>query len=161
MERLSRLWNWMLWMLFFIVGFYIVFAGGRRFWSGDFQAFIREGKTSVQRVCQREFARCLFPGLFLEYAEDEEIGSPSDWYIKRVMEMHPLYRLQYGAKQAGGMENASTYEILVTGGVHDENELDENGDEYDMETLAQAENEKALEKKTEEEQEQSLSLIHI
>lgn len=53
------------------------------------------------------------------------------------------------------MENASTYEILVTGGVHDENELDENGDEYDMETLAQAENEKALEKKTEEEQEQS------
>ena len=155
MERLSRLWNWMLWMLFFIVGFYIVFAGGRRFWSGDFQAFIREGKTSVQRVCQREFARCLFPGLFLEYAEDEEIGSPSDWYIKRVMEMHPLYRLQYGAKQAGGMENASTYEILVTGGVHDENELDENGDEYDMETLAQAENEKALEKKTEEEQEQS------
>ncbi len=155
MERLSRLWNWMLWMLFFIAGFYIVFAGGRRFWSGDFQAFIREGKTSVQRVCQREFARCLFPGLFLEYAEDEEIGSPSDWYIKRVMEMHPLYRLQYGAKQAGGMENASTYEILVTGGVHDENELDENGDEYDMETLAQAENEKALEKKTEEEQEQS------
>ncbi len=106
-------------------------------------------------MCQREFARCLFPGLFLEYAEDEEIGSPSDWYIKRVMEMHPLYRLQYGAKQAGGMENASTYEILVTGGVHDENELDENGDEYDMETLAQAENEKALEKKTEEEQEQS------
>ena len=153
MERLSRLWNWMLWMFFFMAGFYIVFAGGRRFWSGDLQAFVREGKASLQRVCQREFARCLYPGLFLEYAEDEEAGSLSGWYIKHVMEMHPLYRLQYGAKQTGGMENASTYEILVTGGVHDENELDENGDEYDMETLAQAENEKALEKKTEEEQE--------
>ncbi|MCI8429864.1 MAG: stage II sporulation protein P [Lachnospiraceae bacterium] len=70
------------------------------------------------------------------------------------MEMHPLYRLQYGAEQTGGMESASTYEILVTGGIHDENELDENGEEYDMETLAQVENEKALEKKTEEEQAQ-------
>lgn len=154
MERLSRLWNWILWMLFFMTGFYIVFTGGQRFWSGDLQAFIREGKTSVQRVCQREFARCLYPGLFLEYAEDADMASPAEWYIKRAMAMHPLYRLQYGAKQTGGMENASTYEMLVIGGVHDENELDENGEEYDMETLAQAENEKALEKRTEEEQEQ-------
>ncbi len=154
MERLSRLWNWILWMLFFMTGFYIVFAGGQRFWSGDLQALIREGKTSMQRVCQREFARCLYPGLFLEYAEDTDMVSPAEWYIKRVMAMHPLYRLQYGAKQTGGIENASTYEMLVIGGVHDENELDENGEEYDMETLAQVENEKALEKKTEKEQEQ-------
>ncbi len=154
MERLSRFWNWLLWMFFFVAGFYIVFTGGQRFWSGDLKALIREGKTSVQRVCQREFARCLYPGLFLEYAEDGDIGSLSGWYIKRVMEMHPLYRLQYGAEQTGGMESASTYEILVTGGIHDENELDENGEEYDMETLAQVENEKALEKKTEEEQAQ-------
>lgn len=156
MERLSGFWNWLLWMFFFMAGFYIVFTGGQRFWSGDLQTLIREGKTSVQRVCQREFARCLYPGLFLEYAEDGDTGSLSGWYIKRIMGMHPLYRLQYGAEQAGGMESASTYEILVTGGVHDENELDENGEEYDMETLAQAENEKALEKKTEEEQVQSM-----
>ncbi len=153
MERLSRLWNWILWMIFFMAGFYIVFTGGRRFWMGDLQAMIHEGKASVQRVCQREFARCLYPGLFLEYAE-EDILPFSDWYIKRVMEMHPLYRLQYGAKQTGGMENASTYEMLVSGGVHDENELDEHGEEYDVEALAQAENEKALEKQTEKEQEQ-------
>lgn len=154
MERLSRFWNWILWMLFLMAGFYIVFAGGQRFWSGDLQALVKEGKASVQRVCQREFARCLYPGLFLEYAEDEEMVSLSDWYIKCVMRLHPLCRLQYSARQEGGMENASTYEMLVTGGVHDENELDENGEEYDMEALAQAENEKALEKRTEEEQEQ-------
>ena len=69
MERFSRLWNGILWVLFFAVGFYIVFTGGQRFWSGDLPDLIREGKTSWQRVCQREFARCLYPGLFLEYAE--------------------------------------------------------------------------------------------
>ena len=151
MERLSRLWNWILWMLFFLVGFYIVFTGGQRFWSGDLPDMIRSGKVSLQRVCQREFARCFYPGLFLEYAEGGDTSSLSGWYIERVMAMHPLCRLQYGAKQPGGTENASTYEMLVTGGVHDENELDETGSEYDMEALAQAENEKAVEERLEEE----------
>lgn len=155
MERFSRLWNWILWMLFFMTGFYIVFTGGQRFWSGDLPDLIREGKTSLQRVCQREFARCFYPGLFLEYAEGESLSSPSDWYIEHVMAMHPLYRLQYGAKQTGGQENTSTYEMLITGGIHDENELDETGREYDMEALAQAENEKEAEKRAKEEQEEA------
>lgn len=42
--------------------------------------------------------------------------------------------------------------MLISGGVHDENEVDENGQEYDMEALAQQENEKVIEQKTEEEQ---------
>ncbi len=151
MERFSRLWNGILWVLFFVVGFYIVFTGGQRFWSGDLPDLIREGKTSWQRVCQREFARCLYPGLFLEYAEGEDVSSLSDWYIEHVMALHPLSRLQYGAKQTGGTENASTYEMLVIGGIHDENELDEAGQEYDMEALARAENEKAVKRRTEEE----------
>lgn len=153
MERLSRLWNWILWMLFFLVGFYIVFTGGQRFWSGDLPDMIRSGKVSLQRVCQREFARCFYPGLFLEYAEGGDTSSLSGWYIERVMAMHPLCRLQYGARPEGGTEDMSTYEMLITGGVHDENELDETGKEYDMEALAQAENERAAKGREEEERE--------
>ncbi len=152
MERFSRLWNWILWILFFLVGSYIVFTGGRRFWSGDLPGLLRESRSSMQRVCQREFARCLYPGLFLEYREGGDSDSFADWYIRRIMTMHPLYRLQYGAKQDGGVENASTYEMLITGGVHDENELDETGKEYDMETLAQEENERAAAEREREEQ---------
>lgn len=152
MERFSRLWNWIVWLLFFLVGFYIVFTGGQRFWSGDLPGLIRDGKNSMQRVCEQEFARCLYPGLFLEYTEEGEGASLSDWYIERVMAMHPLYRLLQGTCQGGSVENASTYEMLITGGVHDENELDETGQEYDMETLAQVENERAIEQKSEEEQ---------
>lgn len=152
MERFSRLWNWIVWLLFFLVGFYIVFTGGQRFWSGDLPGLIRDGKNSMQRVCQQEFARCLYPGLFLEYAKEREEASLSDWYIQRVMAMHPLYRLLQGTCEGGSVENASTYEMLITGGVHDENELDETGQEYDMETLAQAENERAAEQKSSKEQ---------
>lgn len=154
MERLSRLLNRLLWMAIMGVGLYIVFTGGQRFWAGDLPGLLQAGKESVQRVCQREFARCLYPGLFFEYAEGGEADSLADWYIQRVMAMHPLYRLQYGTKQIGGLENAATYEMLVTGGVHDENETDESGKEYDMEALARAENEKAAEQKNEEAREQ-------
>lgn len=152
MERFSRMWNWILWAAFFAAGFYIVLTGGQRLWKGDLSGLIRDGKAAIQRVCQREFARCLYPGLFWEYAKEEDAASLGDWYIEAVMQMHPLSRLACGAEQRGGTENASTYEMLVTGGVHDENELDETGREYDMEALAQAENEKAAEKKSEEEQ---------
>ena len=151
MERLSRLLNRLLWIFFFCAGFYIVFTGGQRFWTGDLKGLLEDAGKSVQRVCQRAFARCLYPGLFFEYESDKEADSLSDWYIQRVMSMHPLYRLQYGAKQFGGMENAATYEMLIAGGVHDENEVDESGESYDMAALARAENEKAVERRTEEE----------
>lgn len=154
MERFSRLWNWILWTAFFAAGFYIVLTGGQRLWKGDLSGLIRDGKAAIQRVCQREFARCLYPGLLWEYAKEEDAASLADWYIETVMQMHPLSRLACGSEQRGGTENASTYEMLVTGGVHDENELDETGQEYDMEALAQAENEKAAEKKLEEEQQE-------
>lgn len=154
MERLTRLLNRFLWMLFFSAGFYIVFTGGQRFWSGELKGLLQDGKESVQRACQREFARCLYPALFFQYEEGTEMDSLADWYIERVMAMHPLYRLQYGAVQTGGMENAATYEMLVSGGVHDENETDESGKEYDMEALAAEENEKAVERKNEEAKEE-------
>ncbi len=139
--RLTKLWDRVLWLFFFCAGFYIVFTGGQRFWAGDITELISDGKITMQRVCQREFARCLYPGLFLEYEEDSEPDSLADWYIQRVLTMHPLYKLQHGAEQLTAMENAATYEMLISGGVHDENEVDENGQEYDMEALAQQENE--------------------
>lgn len=152
MGRLSRVLNRLLWLFFFCAGFYIVFSGGQKFWAGDLPGLLRNGKEAVQQMFQREFARCLYPGLFFEYEDGGEEDTLADWYIQRVMSMHPLYRLQYGAKQLGGMENAATYEMLVTGGVHDENETDELGADYDMEKLAQAENAKAAEKNVQMEQ---------
>lgn len=49
-------------------------------------------------------------------------------------------RLQAGIRENGGSENLATYEMLIQGGVHDENELDESGQEYDLASLAEQEN---------------------
>lgn len=153
MKRLSRWSNRLLWLIFFGSGLYIVAVGGQKFLAGNLPGMLAEGKSAVQRVCQREFAHCLYPGLFLEYEEDESSGTLTEWYIERVMAMHPLCRLQYAAEQTGTVESTVTYEMLATGGVHDENEVDETGQEYDTEALARAENEQALEQEAEQQAE--------
>lgn len=142
MERLSRLLNRILWALFFGAGCYIILAGGQRMWNGNLTELIKSGSLWLAKVYQRETARCLYPGLFLEYSGETAEESLGEWYIQWAMAMHPLNKLGYSATQIGELESTATYEMLVSGGVHDENEVDETGTEYDMEALAQAENEK-------------------
>lgn len=145
-EKLSKIVNRLLWIFFFCAGVYIVFTGGRRFCKNDSAGLLERGREAVQRMLQQEAARCLYPGLFLECGEGEEADSLYEWYIQQALALHPLCKLRYGARQMDGMENAATYEMLVTGGVHDENEVDETGKDYDMAALAQAENEEAAER---------------
>lgn len=150
MERLWKIMNRLLWVFFFAAGFYIVITGGQKFLSKDSTGLWKQGKEAVLRTLQKEAARCLYPGLFLEYGEEEGADSLYDWYIQRALMMHPLYKLRYGARQMEGLESAATYEMLVSGGVHDENEVDETGEDYDLDALAAAENEKAAEEQAEE-----------
>ena len=78
MGHLRKKLNRMRWLLLLGAGLYIVIVGGQRFLAGNLHGMAEEGKAAVQRVCQREFAHCLYPGLFLEYEEEEmedaEIG---------------------------------------------------------------------------------------
>lgn len=146
-ERLSKLLNRLLWMALFCAGFYIVFSGMRRFWTGNISGLLKESGAKIQRVCDRELTRWLYPGFFSEYENDGDAQSLTEWYLKAVTAMHPLNRLQYGAKSSKGTENAATYEMLITGGAHDENEESE---EFDMESLAEAENAEAAKNYKEE-----------
>lgn len=150
MERLSKICNRLLWIFFFGAGFYIVFVGGQRFLMENPRGLFMDGKAAIQRVCQRELARCLYPGLFLEYIQEDDENTLSERYIQKVMAMHPLYRLTYGADQPGGGQSTATYEMLITGGVHDEYEAGSLEEAHDMESLAQKENEKALDQQEED-----------
>lgn len=155
MERLSKWWNRLFWSMFLAAGCYIMVVGGQRFMSERLPDMLLRGKEEVQRVCQRTVARCLYPGLFLEYEEDAEAESVIDWYIQRVVAMHPLYKLQYGAKKVSSLENAATYEMLISGGVHDEGEAEQSAED-DMEALARAENAQAAEREKEAERQAEL-----
>lgn len=149
----AKLLNRALWFVFFCLGFYIVFVGGQRFWTADMAVTIKNGGDTVRDAFLENVVRCLYPGMFLE-EEQEEADTWYEWYIERVLAMHPLYRLQNGAVPMDALESTATYEMLVTGGVHDENETDENGQAYDVEALAEAENEQAVEEEAARQQEE-------
>ena len=149
----AKLLNRALWFVFFCLGFYIVFVGGQRFWTADMAVIIKNGGDTVRDAFLENVVRCLYPGMCLE-EEQEEADTWYEWYIERVLAMHPLYRLQNGAVPMDALESTATYEMLVTGGVHDENETDENGQAYDVEALAEAENEQAVEEEAARQQEE-------
>lgn len=75
--------------------------------------------------------------------EETDTQSLEDWYIEWALWMHPLTKLSKAAGNSQALESAATYEMLVSGGVHDENETDASGEAYDLETLAEKENEQA------------------
>ena len=154
MNAWSKILNRILWFVFFCLGFYIVFAGGQRLWPEDTAGFLKSGRDTAQRALLESAVRCLYPGMLLEGGEDVRSGTWYEWYIERALAMPPLYRLQSGAEEPGALESAATYEILAAGGVHDENETDENGQAYDMAALAEAENEQAAAREEEQRQEE-------
>lgn len=153
MGRLSKLLNRLLWGLFLLMGAYIVIHGGQRFWPQDLETLVRQGADSVRRAVQQEAARCLYPGLFFRYEEEEGIDSFYEWYIQRALAMHPLCRLQHGARPMDGMESAVTWEMLAAGGVHDEEEQGRISEE-EMAALAEAENAQLAEEQQEEQREE-------
>lgn len=147
MEKIS---GKLLWFFFFTGSFYIIFTGGRRFWPEHPYALLADAVSMGQQALQKEAARMLYPALVMETRE-EETASFTEWYVNWAMAMHPLKKLEACAVHREQVENAATYEMLVTGGVHDENETDEEGKAYDLASLAQQENEEAMEQSQEPE----------
>ena len=107
------------------------------------------GTGNNEGLSGKEAAANIYPGMFIPEEKEQE-GTFSKWYAEMVLRMHPLMRLQAGIRENGGSENLATYEMLIQGGVHDENELDESGQEYDLASLAEQENVAASRQSAEE-----------
>ena len=147
MEKIS---GKLFWFFFFTGSFYIIFTGGRRFWPEHPYALLADAVSMGQQALQKEAAQMLYPDLVMEI-QKEETASFTEWYMNWAMAMHPLKKLEACAVHREQVENAATYEMLVTGGVQDENETDEEGKAYDLASLAQQENEEAMEQNQESE----------
>ena len=148
-QYLGKISGRLLGCFFFIGSFYIIFTGGRRFCPEHPSTLLAEAAAMGQQSIQRLAARMLYPGLMLEIRE-EEADSLEEWYVNWAMTMHPLKKLEVCAVHREEAENTATYEMLVTGGVHDENETDEEGKAYDLASLTRQENEHALEQEKEQ-----------
>lgn len=136
-------------VLLFLMGIYILAASGTVLCANLVEMAPDQVLETMKDCLVKEAAANIYPGMFIPEEKEQE-GTFSKWYAEMVLRMHPLMRLQAGIRENGGSENLATYEMLIQGGVHDENELDESGQEYDLASLAEQENVAASRKSAEE-----------
>ena len=136
-------------VLLFLMGIYILAASGTVLYANLVEMAPDQVLETMEDCLIKEAAANIYPGMFVPEKKEQE-GTFSKWYAEMVLRMHPLMRLQAGILKNGGSENRATYEMLIQGGVHDENELDESGQEYDLASLAEQENAAASRQSAEE-----------
>lgn len=136
-------------VLLFLMGIYILAASGTVLYANLVEMAPDQVLETMEDCLVKEAAANIYPGMFIPEEKEQE-GTFSKWYAEMVLRMHPLMRLQAGIRENGGSENLATYEMLIQGGVHDENELDESGQEYDLASLAEQENAAASRQSAEE-----------
>ena len=136
-------------VLLFLMGIYILAASGTVLCANLVEMTPDQVLETMKDCLVKEAAANIYPGMFIPEEKEQE-GTFSKWYAEMVLRMHPLMRLQAGIRENGGSENLATYEMLIQGGVHDENELDESGQEYDLASLAEQENAAASRQSAEE-----------
>ena len=136
-------------VLLFLMGIYILAASGTVLCANLVEMAPDQVLETMKDCLVKEAAANIYPGMFIPEEKEQE-GTFSKWYEEMVLRMHPLMRLQAGIRENGGSENLATYEMLIQGGVHDENELDESGQEYDLASLAEQENAAASRQSAEE-----------
>ena len=136
-------------VLLFLMGIYILAASGTVLCANLVEMAPDQVLETMKDCLVKEAAANIYPGMFISEEKEQE-GTFSKWYAEMVLRMHPLMRLQAGIRENGGSENLATYEMLIQGGVHDENELDESGQEYDLASLAEQENAAASRQSAEE-----------
>ena len=136
-------------VLLFLMGIYILAASGTVLCANLVEMAPDQVLETMKDCLVKEAAANIYPGMFIPEEKEQE-GTFSKWYAEMVLRMHPLMRLQAGILENGGSENLATYEMLIQGGVHDENELDESGQEYDLASLAEQENAAASRQPAEE-----------
>ena len=141
-------------VLLFLMGIYILAASGTVLCANLVEMAPDQVLETMKDCLVKEAAANIYPGMFIPEEKEQE-GTFSKWYAEMVLRMHPLMRLQAGIRENGGSENRATYEMLIQGGVHDENELDESGQEYDLASLAEQEN-AAVSRQSAEETEQTV-----
>lgn len=137
--------NRIVFLIPFLMGIYILAAGAAVLRTGVTEKLSGSAAELVREMFVKEAVASIYPGMFASVEKNEEGSSWMDLYLQAVLRMHPLMRLQAGAEEKSGPENLATYEMLIQGGIHDENELDESGQEYDLTSLAEQENAEAAE----------------
>lgn len=142
MNRLQKALNVMVWVLIGVLGIYILSYGvGRQSFSRAAYACAKV-LTNAEGQLQRTASESLYPGLVFVAGERKMSSSFEEFLIRKAVGIFPLYPfLDEKEIYETETESMATYEILISGGAHDENEIDEKtGEGFELAEKVEEEN---------------------
>ncbi|HIT66978.1 MAG TPA: stage II sporulation protein P [Candidatus Merdisoma merdipullorum] len=151
MNRLQKIINGIVWLVIGILGLYILGYGikGQSFSKAAYACM--KVLTNAEGDLQNAAAKCLYPGLAFVAGEPRSSASFDEFLIRKAMGIFPLFSFMDGQElYETETESAVTYEILIQGGAHDENEIDiQTGEAFDIAEKVEEENLRAAQEEQE------------
>lgn len=151
MNRLQKIVNGVIWLIIGILGLYILSYGmkGRSLSKAAFACM--KILTNAEGSLQNAAAECLYPGLAFAAGEQKTSAGFDEFLIREAMGVFPLFAFMDDRElYETETESAVTYEILIQGGAHDENEIDiQTGEAFDIAEKVEEENLRAAQQEQE------------
>ena len=142
MSRLHKVLNTIVWVIIGILGIYILGYGmkGQSFAKAAYACV--KALTNSEGSIKRAAEKSLYPGLAYMAGDREPSYSLEEFLIKKAAGIFPLYSyLDEKELYETEIESQAAYDILVEGGAHDENEIDERtGEAFDLAERMEEEN---------------------
>ena len=142
MSRLQRIVNAIVWGIIMVLGVYILGYGvkGQSFAKAAYACVkaLANGEGSLQRAAEKS----LYPGFAFAAGDRELSYSFEEFLLRKAAGLFPLYTfLDEKELYETEIESQAAYDILVEGGAHDENEIDERtGEAFDLAEKMEEEN---------------------
>ena len=142
MNRLQKIINGAAWIAIAALGLYILGYGVRGRTLPKLGYAVRKVLTNAEGTLQNAAAKCLYPGLAYAAGADGTAASLDELLIREAAELFPLFSfIEQQELYETASESAVTYEILIQGGAHDENEIDaQTGEAFDIAEKVEEEN---------------------
>ncbi len=147
MSRLNKVLNAIVWVMIGVLGIYILGYGmkGQSFTKAAYAC--AKALTGSEGGIRRAAEKTLYPGLAYVAGDRDPSYSFEEFLIRKAVQLFPMYSyLDEKELYETEIESQAAYDILVEGGVHDENEIDERtGEAFDLAEKMEEENLKIIE----------------
>lgn len=134
--------NGAIWLAIVILGLYILSYGVKGRTLPRLGYTVKKILMNMEGNLQNTAAKCLYPGLAFAAGGYEKAGSIDEMLIREAAGIFPLFSFMDEQElYETATESAVTYEILIQGGAHDENEINiQTGEAFDIAEKVEEEN---------------------
>lgn len=156
MSRLHKSVNAIVWGIIGVLGIYILGYGvkGQSFAKAAYACV--KVLTNQEGTLQRAAEKSLYPGFTFAAGDRKLSYSFEEFLLRKAVGIFPLYSfLDEKEVYETEIESQAAYDILVEGGAHDENEIDERtGEAFDIAEKMEEENLQAAHEREQAEREE-------